>query len=256
MRLTAPQGTGVTVESFRSPYATEEDWLLTTIVTDLSDMAAFASSGNPTRRCQVSIGLDAQKTRVARVTFEGKVSITQDLPLAHSTWSPEDYEVLAGRLVSSLQMRPTPTPDDEEGLLYLLLGFTSDVIEEENVRTSSGLKARPADPRLHEEAALILGTLALRETTGAFSDSRQILCRMTAHLGLARGLRGSVGPGVAGRWAEVLLALLAGRGADAEEGLRRLEADGPLSSAREAWAHVFRPARWAGSRRGRRPSPP
>ena len=40
-------------------------------------------------------------------------------------------------------------------------------------------------PEAHAEAALIVGTLALREAATVFNDPRRLISRMTAHLAVA-----------------------------------------------------------------------
>jgi tetratricopeptide (TPR) repeat protein len=67
------------------------------------------------------------------------------------------------------------------------------------------------NPEAHEWGALLLGALSLREGAGPFSDTRQELCRLAAHLTVARVLRGSSPPGTEGEYAAALLDTLVGR---------------------------------------------
>jgi hypothetical protein len=238
-RATSPPSP--TWEAFHSPYKTEEEWLLREIVSDLANMAAFASTGNQGVRCNVRIQYGAQNLPLVRTECPGRTAITLELPLVHSTWAPEDYEAVGAALVATFGLKASITPDhDEDALLARLLDLRPDAIQAENARISQVLRAHPADPGSHEDAALLLGAFALRETTGSFSDARHILCRMTAHLGLARALRGSGERGRTGQWGEALLAAFAGRGAEAEARVQQLEAVAGRTQTDEAWCRVLR----------------
>ena len=97
------------------------------------------------------------------------------------------------------------------------------------------------DPRRHEKAALLLGVFALREAADTFSDTRQVLCRMTAHLAMARALRGPSPAGTSGRCAEALLLVLANRGAEAEAAIAALDPSaGESDAALSAWQRVLK----------------
>jgi len=79
----------------------------------------------------------------------------------------------------------------------------------ENLRLSRLLEAHPRSPALHEKAALLLALVATQRAT-ADEDVRPLLCRMTAHLAVARALHGDM-PSGDGQLAERLLAQLSDR---------------------------------------------
>src|SRR6266513_4674998 len=80
----------------------------------------------------------------------------------------------------------------------------------EDKRLSTALTENPLDPELHEEAALLIGSFAMRESAGStFCDIRRCLCKMTAHMALARAVRQN--PGACGTLAEAILCSLTGR---------------------------------------------
>jgi hypothetical protein len=84
------------------------------------------------------------------------------------------------------------------------------------------------DPAAHEQAALLIGTLALREAAGGFTDPRQQLCRMSAHMALARALRQGARSPVAD-YADALLLTLVKRQREALHLLDRIDGAGPAS---------------------------
>lgn len=231
------------IESFQSVHKTEEDWLLATILEDLSGMASFATTRQrPAAPAQAAIRRDATGTLTVSITLSPERVLSAPLKIEHSLWSPEDYADVASRLVSAGgagSTLPTPAATDEAALLGRLLEQRADVIQDQNETLSAALRAQPADPRRHEEAALLLGAFALREAAGFFDDVRHTLCRMTAHLALARALRGGGPTTLSGRYAEVVLAVLAGRGADAERTLAELQQGEGGSEVLAAWRRVL-----------------
>jgi hypothetical protein len=230
------------LRSLESPHKTEEDWLLAEIVADLADIASFAADpGGQTHRSKVSIERDAAGAIVARIAPARGSPLGEPLRMEHSTWAAEDYQPLATLLIAGARVEPDPSaPSEDDALLRRLLDLRAEVIADENEAISGALKTRPADPRLHEDAAFLLGAFALRESAGFFSDTRRLLCRVTAHLSFARGLRASAPLGLSGRYAEALLAVLAERGVEAEAALGRLRAEAGWSEVREAWLRVLR----------------
>jgi hypothetical protein len=78
------------------------------------------------------------------------------------------------------------------------------------------LQNHPRSGAVHERAALLLGlSVQKREIASATFDARPVLCRMTAHLAIARALHAG-GPTKDGRSAEELLATLASQQAEAD----------------------------------------
>src|SRR6185369_14779354 len=100
--------------------------------------------------------------------------------------SPVDLEMF-GRLT-------TPTPD---------------ALVREDKRISQALTQSPLDAELHEEAALLIGSFALRHAAACFYDVRKELSRMTVHLAMAHVLSDTRGS--CGDLAEAILNTLTGR---------------------------------------------
>jgi hypothetical protein len=90
-------------------------------------------------------------------------------------------------------------------LLEHLTDGLAETIAREDLQLSTNLEKDFTNPALHEQAAALLGAFALRENSGVFYDIRLPLCRMTAHLALARFLSGDHSPGMVGRVAGCML---------------------------------------------------
>src|SRR5258707_15317749 len=79
---------------------------------------------------------------------------------------------------------------DNISLLAKLTDGTARTIEKENLSLSYDLENDFSNPALHEQAAVLLGAFTLREHSGDFYEIRSPLCRITAHLAMARYLGG------------------------------------------------------------------
>lgn len=155
-------------------------------------------------------------------------------------WLPESYDGVARLALEAwgpVARQPTrPVPD----LPRLLARSPESGLHRANRDVSGRLDELPGSAVVHDEAALVLGCLGLREAAGAITDHRRILSRMTAHLAAARALRGAdADPTPAGRLARLALDALTGRQSVVVEGLdssaRALAGQGP-----RAWARALR----------------
>ncbi|RBP43819.1 hypothetical protein DES53_105218 [Roseimicrobium gellanilyticum] len=209
---------------------TEGRWMVDEVTRDIAEIVLFASDSN----ADFSHGVELTVRRKTygdayEVTATGpKGAVTQTVTLKHHVWSPADHLPWAAAVLKAWLSEPPPdsssaTPDaDGVALAMQLTDPTSPVIAKEERRVSRLLTKRPLDPELHEQAALVIGTLALREAAGAFTDVRPALCRMAAHLTLARALRPE--PGTCGKLAEAVQLTLATRQAEALERVAKLPA--------------------------------
>ncbi len=226
---------GGSPSSLRSPYATEDEWIVGEIVRDIAEMAAHAQGasldsvevsqehapGNPLP----AVRLDVRAGALAR--YEGTLSFDRWL------WSPESYAPAAAALIGP----GLPASSRETSIAEALLDARAPVLEKESARVSELLAADMRDPLAHEEAALVLAALALREAAYAFDDVRFLLGRITAHLAVARSLRGAESQGHAGAIAEAALLALGGRQQEALEAIERLR--GAPSPAALAWRNAL-----------------
>jgi tetratricopeptide (TPR) repeat protein len=222
-------------------YANEEAWIVGETSRDIVEMIVYARDRSlpPPAALGFSVTADAASAAPPRYTVavspSGVTPQKQVLTFETYIWSPASYEPLAAALIQSLALRPAPA--SAEGLVAeALVNPTSRALAQESRRLSQRLEQAMLDAGAHEQAALVLGTLALREASGGFNDPQQELCRMSAHLAVARALRrGGTSP-TAGH-AEALLLTLVNRQRDALSRVEMLERGGSTP----AWA-AFRRA--------------
>lgn len=220
-------------------HANEETWLLDSIGRDLGEMLLFAAG----RRVPPS-ALTARVTRAASGDMAelslgwGKgAELYAAVDVSGSVWSPVAYEGLVRALLLKLKIGAAQRAAEGDPLPEALLDPLATVLVTEDDRLSRRLAANMLDPAAHEAAALLLAAFALREEAGDFSDLRPALCRLTAHLALARGLRKDTPPGRAGEFAHIALQALIGRQAEA---LASLDAITPRSPAERSWVNAIR----------------
>jgi tetratricopeptide (TPR) repeat protein len=195
---------------FVTPWSCEEHWMVAETVKDLQGMVKL---------CGASIG--GESTVPAKAGHEYQVGQVT-LKLSPSCWDLASYERLLESWRPAGQAADDPAPD----LLHDLLTPTAKSLQMANKTISERIKATPSVPAVHEEAAFLLGVFGIRENARQFGDLRPLLGRMTAHLVLARHLRGGQEPSNIGKWAQVLYDYHAGRPLKAREEMQTLAADG------------------------------
>ncbi len=183
-----------------SPWQDEAHWLVETMVSDLAELAAFAAEGADLKegRVQVTVlPLDARSGAPAwhvNVTGPGG-EVGHRVELSGHLWAVESYAELARSLLDGWAKKQprsnAPAPVD---LATALTTPDSETLTREITRVSGALQNAPLAKSAHEEAALLLGTLAWRESAGAFTDIRLLLSRMTTHMVMAAALGGETGP--------------------------------------------------------------
>jgi tetratricopeptide (TPR) repeat protein len=146
----------------------------------------------------------------AKIVWGGNAQDLQvELKIAGPIWSADVYDGVTTALADAVGLTATDSggQGDTELLSKLAYG-TATTIEKENQNLSGALENDFGNPVLHEEAAVLLGAFTLREHSGDFFEIRSPLCRMTAHLAMARFLAGKSPPGINGRIAEGMLLTL------------------------------------------------
>jgi tetratricopeptide (TPR) repeat protein len=129
----------------------------------------------------------------------------------------------------------------DAALVTELLSPDGSIMMRINGEIANRLKNQPGDAAAHEDAALLLGVFGLKEASGYLHDSREVLCRLAAHLALATALRNEgQAPGGSGLVAEALLDVLSGRSVAALDRLPGLGAGGIAPETAEAWRRVIR----------------
>lgn len=228
-------------------YETEDRWIAATILESVAALASWAPNAprgvSYVRRIEERASAPGELRLVARLAPPARPA-QAELVFHDHIWSPRTYAPLAARFLrvdgdskSSSPARWVPFSD--QGALAALLDLRAETLAKWNRELSDALEKNPVDPLAHEAAAFLVGTLVLREAAGAYSDSRQELCRISAHLAIAGALRRGQAPSAMGELAEIVLLHKAGR---QREALERLDAFRPTSKVEGTWAATLRMA--------------
>jgi tetratricopeptide (TPR) repeat protein len=167
------------------PFANEQAWITSEIAAAIWNISAFAA-GSPRVPQLPKVTERQQPGALAAFTVEidGR---PHDIAIADYVWSPSPFVPLARALMPSGEADHAPDHVDME-LLTALTNPRASVIQAQNVRLSTLLRDHPRSPALHERGAMVLGALALREDATMIADPRLMMCRMSAHLAVARAL--------------------------------------------------------------------
>jgi hypothetical protein len=183
-----------TAPATTSTTAREQEWIVSEIAGSMLNIAAYAGRFEPGDPFQVrNIGSEpngAQRFRLTRRVEEYTVTTGR-------SWTPETYVRMARSLMA-----------DGAGL-SVTEDSSADHVETAGPQTVSRLlQNHPRSAAVHERAALLIGlSVQKREMASPGFDPRPALCRMTAHLAIARALHPAA-PTKDGRAAEQLLASL------------------------------------------------
>jgi tetratricopeptide (TPR) repeat protein len=216
---------------FKTTFQTESQFIVESIVADLAEQIYYAANhqlpdkkdfsvaakekpGSPADApaYDLQISLDAKHTGL-------KIEVNMNGPI----WSPTIYRDAAAALAKAAGLAAGSNGKTGGTMLMArLMDGTAETIERQNQALSDDLEKDFSNPELHEEAALLLGAFSLREYSGDFSDYRPALSRMTAHLTIARYLRGADAFGINGQMAETIMLTLANDQALALEKLKSI----------------------------------
>jgi tetratricopeptide (TPR) repeat protein len=205
----------------RPPFASEQAWLTSEIAGTIWNISAF-TAGSPIAPNRPVVTESRQPSALAAFTVE-VAGRRHDVAIADYFWSPSPFVPIARALMPEGAVDHAADATDTE-LLTALTNPRADVIQAQNVRLSALLHDHPRSSALHERAALLVGALALRENAATMSDPRLMMCRMTAHLAVARALD-SDGTRVERGLAEAVLLALVNRQRDGVAAADRLPRD-------------------------------
>jgi tetratricopeptide (TPR) repeat protein len=229
---------------FKTSFQDESQFVVENIVTDIAEMLCFAR--NRSLPSPKAVVVDARgaggdpDAPVYDVTVQtgSAPALHAKLTVSGPIWSEAVYADLTSALAHSLQLpSPSNAPGEDISLLGRLADGLPETIAREDLELSAQLQKDFKSPGLHEQAAALLGAFALLENSGLFYDIRLPLCRMTAHLVLARFLSGDHPPGPVGHVADCMLLTLMN---NQVEGVKQIE---HLDTAQEPvaiWARVLR----------------
>jgi hypothetical protein len=216
---------------------TELVWLAREIVSDIAEIVHYAKTGSllqPERLTVTAASGPADggpRFDIALAAEPGGRPLGLTISIDDHFWSPASYEPLARALLDLYELKAGSGTLAGPALLPRLADIRASTLVVEDRAISRQLAAAPLDAPAHERAALLIGVFALRESAGRFSDTRPALCRISAHLSLARALRAGAERSLDAEYADILLVTLSGRQRDA---LDRLEARKPNAVAAEA----------------------
>jgi tetratricopeptide (TPR) repeat protein len=217
---------------FQTPFQTESEFIVDAVVSDLAEQMFYAKFHRlPDKTCfsvkateKPGFSPDAPAYQ-ARIRLEPKrTELKLDVDVGGGIWSPAVYDGVATELAREIGLPASDSDTAQDtALLSALSDGAAETIERENQRLSAALEKDFTDPELHEEAALLLGAFLLRDHSGSFFEIRSPLSRMTAHLAMARFLRGRRAFGINGQMAGAILLTLIG---DEAQALEQLDAIG------------------------------
>lgn len=218
-----PSFTGIDAAAPR--YTTEQEKLVSAIAGSILNIAAFAD--------RFEAGDAFQVRNVSRSEAGAKFSLRRraevfTVEVPSHVWAPRAYGQLARSFMAdgaglSISEDPVAAP----ARAVKAVPAPGDTITRENLRLSRLLQEHPRSAALHEQAALLLA-VAAGQQAAADTDVRPLLCRMTAHLAVARALHGDV-LSSDGQMAERLLAQLSDREAAAARATDAAWVDGPVA---------------------------
>jgi hypothetical protein len=225
-------------------YQTEDNWLAATICREIAEMAFVAAHPDqtlPDIKIQAQVDPDKPAIHVEVSGFEqgNDATVVSDLTPVFA-WDAHGYAPLARRFLGNVATAPPEPASDATDILSHLLSLTGSELALEDVRVSTDLQQKPSSPEIHEQAALLLTALALRENAGIYSDNRILLSRATAHLALAEALRGNQPATWPGLVAEGAIRTLSGRELDALGYLDGLDARGDGPPSAKSWIAALR----------------
>ena len=208
----------------------ERSWIVAETARTVIDIARFAAR-RPLLEGPVRVRAAGASDNLSyTLEYPGPDGRGRQTPLRldRHIWAPTGYLSLAALELAGL---PRPAPGAPQRHEALLTPRSPDLARESR-RISEWLATDTLEPAAHEEAALLLGVFALREAGDLHSDTRPALCRMTAHLAVARALRG-LPESRAGALADALVLTLVGRQKDALLQIAALESRQPRSTEAE-----------------------
>jgi hypothetical protein len=229
---------------WRTPADTEQVWVVRSLLKEVGRFAAFAANRESDlwREDAVEVTGTALVDGVSwfrvRVLYGQGRTWETEIPVESGEWHTDTYADFTRELLT--KAKATAAAKTYAGSRFSTIGtLTSpraEVFQAENERISAWLAAAPLDPQAHEEAALLAGTLAWRDSSGLFRDPRDLCARAKAHLIIGHALRGHSQSEV-GALGELMVGLAARMG-DNEARLRQLAAHSVSSPELTPWINM------------------
>jgi hypothetical protein len=215
----------------KSSFSDESQYVVQSIVSDVAEQIFYAVNHHlPDKGFRVTV-TEKTNSPVDNPTYELQVwldpkkdELRTEINIDGPIWSPSVYKKFAASVAAVIGLNINNAgPINDDTWLSRLTDVKAETIERENQTLSEALENNFRNPELHEKAAVLLGAFALREHSGDFYQIDSPLCRMTAHLIMARSLEGTNSFGINGQIAEAMLLTLMG---DEVPALKQLDAIG------------------------------
>jgi tetratricopeptide (TPR) repeat protein len=186
-------------------FPTEQLSIVKDITAAIANMGAVAGAG-PNATMPGVRQVPRSDSALARFEVAPTGGPSTVVNITDHIWAPAAYvpfaTAAAGTASSCSELPPR--------ILDALLHPSRDVIQQENARVSARLRENIRCADAHAEAALLVGTLVLREAAKAFNDPRRLISRMSAHLAVADAL-GISRENTTRRMADIVLLTVVGR---------------------------------------------
>ncbi len=216
---------------FETPFQEECEYIVDAIATDIAEMTYYAKNKTLPDAAKFSVTCNRPVIDKDHPLYDLKIAGLSAEPLLNRVdidrpiWAPEVYQKLTTEIFAAAGVPASPGKNDapDDSLIQHLLTLNAETLENEDEKLSRELADHFDDPALHEKAALLLGAFVLRDSSGWFFDIRSDLCRITAHLAMAKQLRGANPPGKDGELAEAILYTMMNNERDALERIAKLE---------------------------------
>ncbi len=215
-----------------SEYNNENEWIITEILTDIAKIICYKKHSVNFSPDDISISLKRSDNADYEVslklpgqqdTFKTIISINKN----NHIWSEKVYTDFANELIVAMGLNNTINNkiDTDLYIFNFLLNTSIENFERQNKIISGKLEANIFDANAHEEAALLLAMLSMREYAGVYTDIRKNINRMTVHLAIASALgkEAATTTNIKHRYANVLISLLINDQQDAIEKLDKME---------------------------------
>jgi tetratricopeptide (TPR) repeat protein len=240
-----PSGGSHNYGYFHTHFQDESQFIVESIVSDIAEQVYYAKyHGLPDANKFSVAAVEKAGSDIDAPVYDVKVSwggkardLQTELKIAGPIWSADVYDGVTAALAGATGLAaPGSDGPGDTTLLLALSDGSATTLERENENLSGELENDFGNPILHEEAAALLGAFTLREHSGDFFEIRSPLCRMTAHLAMARFLAGSNPPGVNARVAEAMLLTLEN---DQSDALEKLNGIAKSDAALTAWVRAL-----------------
>jgi tetratricopeptide (TPR) repeat protein len=222
-------------------YATERQWIVGRICRNIFELLSYAKDKKGIVPQQVTVRDAGGQSPTFDVTVTGGgMTVESNVVLPGSIWSPAAYDSFSQAAARALHVTPpTGAPVAQGNPLKTLADYSDAALAAENDRVSRWLNDQPDNAVVQQQAAFILGVLAMKENSGLFWDPREMCNRACAHLAVARFLQPGP-PTVEGQWAACLVGLIADTKAECRDELDSLAAlKNPLNEE-TAWLNAGR----------------